>query len=178
MYVLHEPMCLSFLCLFFQSERFPADFYLSQAQTSPQKSAPSSFSALSSLQPQQKQRPVAKQLLSAQSEGDLLLAALRQYLSGRLSLHAGGLNPEELEAASPRLAPFYSSGFESPGLKTDTLKSRLLKMGRTPGASVKDPLSTIDGLCCSYYYFMHDVATLEPLYGRKDCGGKHCFENH
>lgn len=130
-------MCL---CPFFQSDRFQsADLYRSKSQTSAQKSPPSVFSPLSSLQ---KQRPLDR-------EGDLLLAALRQYLSGHLPLHGGGLNPEELEAASsPRLAPFYSNGFESSGPKKETLKSRLLKMGRTQGASVKEPLTSVDGLCC------------------------------
>ncbi|XP_023281957.1 receptor-type tyrosine-protein phosphatase N2-like [Seriola lalandi dorsalis] len=134
-----------------KSDRFqsgiPADFYRSKAQTSAQKSPPSSFSPLSSLQPQQKQRPLANQLLAAQSEGDILLGALRQYLSRHLSLHSGGMSPEEPEeheAASPRLTPFYSNGIENSGLKKEASKSRLLKMGRTQGASVKDPLSSVD----------------------------------
>ncbi|XP_071346335.1 receptor-type tyrosine-protein phosphatase N2-like isoform X2 [Trachinotus anak] len=131
-----------------KSDRFqsgiPADFYRSKAQMSAQKSSPSSFSSLSSLQPQQKQRPLANQLLATQTESDLLLGALRQYLSGHLSLHSGGVSPEEHKAASSRLTPFYSNIIENSGLKKETSKSRLLKMGRTQGASVKDPLTSVD----------------------------------
>ncbi|XP_040911140.1 receptor-type tyrosine-protein phosphatase N2-like [Toxotes jaculatrix] len=131
-----------------KSDRFqsgiPAEFYRSKAQTSAQKSSPSSFSPLSSLQPLQKQRPLGKQLLASQSEVDLLLDALRQYLSGRLSLHGGAVSPEEHEAPSSRLRPFYGDGIENPALKKESSKPRLLKMGRTQGASVKDPLTSVD----------------------------------
>ncbi|XP_027144788.1 receptor-type tyrosine-protein phosphatase N2 [Larimichthys crocea] len=131
-----------------KSDRFqpgvPADFYRSKAQTSAQRSSPSGFSSLSSFLPAQKQRPPADQLLTTQAERDLLLGALRQYLSGHLSLYRGGMNPDEQEAPSSRLRPFYSNGIENPGLKKETSKSRLLKMGRTQGASVKDPLTSVD----------------------------------
>lgn len=56
------------------------------------------------------------------------------------------MNPDEQEAPSSRLRPFYSNGIENPGLKKETSKSRLLKMGRTQGASVKDPLTSVDGM--------------------------------
>ncbi|XP_070774384.1 receptor-type tyrosine-protein phosphatase N2-like [Enoplosus armatus] len=132
-----------------KSDRFqpggPADFYRSKAQTSTQRSSPSSgFASLSSFLPLQKQRPPADQLLATQAEGDLLLGALRQYLSGRLSVHRGGVSPQEQEAPSSRLRPFYSNGIETSGLKKELPKSRLLKMGRTQGASVKDPLTSVD----------------------------------
>ncbi|XP_054451925.1 receptor-type tyrosine-protein phosphatase N2-like [Anoplopoma fimbria] len=130
-----------------KSDRFqsgiPADFYRSKAQISSQKSSPSGFSSLPSFLPLQEQRPPDEQLLATQAQGDLLLGALRQYLSGHLSLHGGRVSPEEQEAPSTRLRPFYS-GAENPGLKKDTSKSRLLKLGRTQGASVKDPLTTVD----------------------------------
>lgn len=120
---------------FFQSDRFqsgiPADFFRSKAQT------PSHFSPLSSLSPVQKQRPPANQLLATQAEGELLLAALRQYLSV-------GLSPDQQEDPLSRLRPFYSSGIENSGLKKETGP---LKMGRTQGGSVKDPLSSVDGMC-------------------------------
>lgn len=120
---------------FFQSDRFqsgiPADFYRSKAQT------PSDFSPLSSLSPVQKQRPPADQLLATQAEGELLLAALRQYLSV-------GVSPDQREDPLSRLRPFYSNGIENSGLKKET---RPLNMGRTQGGSVKDPLSSVDGLC-------------------------------
>ncbi|XP_029971640.1 receptor-type tyrosine-protein phosphatase N2-like [Salarias fasciatus] len=126
-----------------KSERFqsgiPADFYRSKAQTAPQKSSPSGFSSLSSFQPVQKQRPPDIQLLASQADGDLLLAALRQYLSGRLSLHGGGVAPSEQEAPSLRLRPLYGNGIENPGPK-----SRLLKTGRPQAAPAKEPLSSVD----------------------------------
>uniref|UniRef100_A0A8P4KMF0 Receptor-type tyrosine-protein phosphatase N2 n=1 Tax=Dicentrarchus labrax TaxID=13489 RepID=A0A8P4KMF0_DICLA len=132
-----------------KSDRFqsgiPADFYRSKAQTSAQRSSPSSFSSLSSFLPVQKQqRPPADRLLATQAEGDLLLSTLRQYLSGHLSLHRGGVGPEEQEAPASRLRPFYSNGIENSGLKKETSKPRLLKMGRTQGAAVKDPLTSVD----------------------------------
>ncbi|XP_042283745.1 receptor-type tyrosine-protein phosphatase N2-like isoform X3 [Thunnus maccoyii] len=122
----------------------PADFYRSKAQTVAQKASPSSFSSLSSFQPLQKQRPPADQLLGMQAEGDLLLGALRQYLSGRLSLNGGDVSPEEQQAPSSRLRPFYSNGIENAGLKKETSKPRLPKTGRTQGASVKEPLTYVD----------------------------------
>uniref|UniRef100_UPI0037E96F76 receptor-type tyrosine-protein phosphatase N2-like n=1 Tax=Semicossyphus pulcher TaxID=241346 RepID=UPI0037E96F76 len=128
-----------------KSDRFqsgvPADFYRSQAQPSSQRSSSSSFSPVSSFLPLQKQRPPPDQLLATQAEGDLLLGALRQYLSGHLSPHSGGVSPDEQEAPSSRLRPFYSNGIENSGLKTDP---RLLKVGRTQGALVKDPLTSVD----------------------------------
>lgn len=144
-----------FFFLFFQSDRFqsgiPADFYRSKAQTASQKASPSSFSSFSSFQALQKQRPPADQLLGMQAEGDLLLGALRQYLSGHLPLHGGGVSPEEQQQqqqpSSSRLRPFYNNAIGNSGLKIETSKSRLPKMGRTQGASVKDPLTYVDGTC-------------------------------
>ncbi|CAN9502808.1 unnamed protein product [Ophioblennius macclurei] len=133
-----------------KSERFqsgiPADFYRSKVQTAPQKSSPSGFSPLSSSSSSssfQQQRPPDSQLLASQAEGDLLLAALRRYLSGRLSPHGGGV---EQEAPPPRLRPLYGGGggggIESP--RKDGLKSRLLKTGRPQAAPAKEPLTTVD----------------------------------
>lgn len=116
----------------------PADLYRSKPQISAQKSPPSSFSSLSSFQPVQKQRPPANQLLATQAEGDLLLGALRQYLSGHASLHSGGASPSE------RLRTFYSNRIENSGLKKETSKSRLVNMGRPQGALPKDPLTSVD----------------------------------
>lgn len=132
-----------------KAERFqlgvPADFPRSKAQTSAQTSAqrspPSSFSSLSSFSPVLKQRPAATdQLLATQADGDLLLAALRQYLSGHLSLHRG----EEQGGPSPRLRPFYGNGIENSGLKKETTKARPLMVERLQGASAKDPLTSVD----------------------------------
>nr|XP_046263990.1 receptor-type tyrosine-protein phosphatase N2-like isoform X2 [Scatophagus argus] len=109
----------------------PADFYRSKAQT------PSSFSPLSSFLPAQKQRRPADQLFASQAEGDLLLDALRQYLSL-------GVSPEDQEDRLSRLRPPYSNGIENSGLKKESSQSRPVKMGRTQGVSVKDPLTSVD----------------------------------
>ncbi|XP_029929442.1 receptor-type tyrosine-protein phosphatase N2-like [Myripristis murdjan] len=123
----------------------PADYYRSKAQGGVQKSSTSSFSPLSSLQPLQKERvPAATQLLGAQAEGELLMAALRQYLSGQLSLQGEAGNPEDQEAPSSRLRPFYSNAIENSGLKKETSKPRLLRLGGSKVSSVKDPLTSVD----------------------------------
>ncbi|KAK2822837.1 hypothetical protein Q5P01_022902 [Channa striata] len=131
-----------------KSERFqpgmPPDVYRSKTPALAQKSSASSFSPLSSLQPLQKQRPPVSQLLAAQADGDLLLGALRQYLSRYLSLHGGGLSPEQQEAPVSRLRPYYSNGKENSGLKKEISEPIVVKMGRTQGAAVKDPLSSVD----------------------------------
>ncbi|CAB1454160.1 unnamed protein product [Pleuronectes platessa] len=132
-------------------ERFqsgiPADAHRPKAQTSAQNSSPSSFYSLPSRQPLEKQRPLVDQRLATQSEGELLLGALRRYLSGRLSLHGGGGGPEEPGAPSSRPRPSFTGGVENPGLRKETSNPRLLKTGRTQGASVKEPLSSVDGTC-------------------------------
>ncbi|PWA30112.1 hypothetical protein CCH79_00009765, partial [Gambusia affinis] len=91
--------------------------------------------------PLQKQKPLSSQLLASQADGDLLLAALRRFLSGRLSLHGARMKQE---AASPRLRPFYNSGVENPGFKKETSQSRLVKTGSSPAASAKEPLTSVD----------------------------------
>ncbi|XP_073347940.1 receptor-type tyrosine-protein phosphatase N2-like isoform X1 [Pagrus major] len=116
----------------------PADIYRSKAQTSPQRM--SSSSSLSSFLALPKQRPPSgQQLLATQAEGDLLLAALRRYLSGHL-----GVSPEEEEDPSSRLRTFYGNGIENSGLKKESSNLRPLKTGRTQAASVKDPLTSVD----------------------------------
>lgn len=141
-------VCLSSL---FQSDRLqsgvPADVHRSKAQTSAQSPSPSGLFAPSSRQPLERQRPPANQRLASQSEGDLLLGALRQYLSGHWSLHGGAVQPAEQGSPWSRLTPSHSVGIENSGLKKETSTSRLLKMGRTQGASVKDPLTSVDGTC-------------------------------
>ncbi|KAM3866109.1 receptor-type tyrosine-protein phosphatase N2-like [Diretmus argenteus] len=134
-----------------KSERFQsgsaADYYRSQVQAGAQKSSPPGFSSLSSFQPRPKERPPSSpQLLASQAEGELLVAALRQYLSGQLSLQGGAGNPEDQQAAasSSRARPFYSNRIENPGLKKENVKSRLLKMGGAQGSSVKKPLTSVD----------------------------------
>ena len=140
-----------------QSDRFQsgisADIYRSDSISSSQKSPPSSFSSFQLLQ---KQRPPPDQHLATQADGDLLLGALRQYLSGHLSLPSGVVSPSEQDAPSLRLRPFYSNGIGNSGLKKESAKSRLLKMGRTQGASAKDPLTTVDGAC---FLSMMDLIT-------------------
>ncbi|KAM4604706.1 receptor-type tyrosine-protein phosphatase N2-like [Polymixia lowei] len=124
---------------------FPADYYQSKTQGVSQKSSPPSFSSLSSFQPPRPERPPASsRLLGTGAEGDLLVAALRQYLSGQLSLQGGGVNPKDQEAPSSRLRPFYSNAIEHSGLKKEASKSKLLEMGGGQGGSVRAPLSTVD----------------------------------
>ncbi|MEQ2302317.1 hypothetical protein AMECASPLE_005576, partial [Ameca splendens] len=91
--------------------------------------------------PLQKQGPLSNQLLASQADGDLLLAALKQYVLGHLSLHSGGIKQE---APSPWLRPFYDNGIENPGLKMETSQSRLVKTGSSPVASAKEPLTSVD----------------------------------
>lgn len=121
---------------FFQSDRFqaglPAGFYRSKSQTS------SIFSPLSSFTTVQKQRPEADQLLATQAQGNLLLAALKQYLSV-------GVKTEGQEDPVSRLWPFYSNRMENSEFKKETMKSRPLKTGRTEVLSVKDLLTSVDG---------------------------------
>ncbi|KAG7524450.1 receptor-type tyrosine-protein phosphatase N2-like [Solea senegalensis] len=112
----------------------PADFPHLKAQTLAQKSSPSSFSSLSSRQ------SLASHLLATQFDGNLLLSALRQYLSG----HLPPLHGEEQGVPPSRPRPPHSNGIENSGLKKDTLKTRPLKMGRTQGASAKDLLTSVD----------------------------------
>ncbi|MEQ2189083.1 hypothetical protein GOODEAATRI_021585, partial [Goodea atripinnis] len=103
----------------------------------------SSFSSCLSFQPLQKQGPLSNQLLASQADGDLLLAALKQYVLGHLSLHSGGIKQE---APSPWLRPFYDNGIQNPGLKKETSQSRLVKTGSSPVASAKEPLTSVDGV--------------------------------
>ncbi|MEQ2206097.1 hypothetical protein XENOCAPTIV_022910, partial [Xenoophorus captivus] len=82
-------------------------------------------------------------LLASQADGDLLLAALKQYVLGHLSLHSGGIKQE---APSLWLRPFYDNGIENPGLKKETSQSRPVKTGSSPVASAKEPLTSLSSL--------------------------------
>ncbi|KAM4729115.1 receptor-type tyrosine-protein phosphatase N2-like [Anableps anableps] len=113
--------------------------YLQRLGLLPKTSSASSLSKPG--KPVQKQKLLSNQLLASQADGDLLLAALRQYLSGHLSLHSGGMKQE---APSPRLRPFYNNGIENPGLKKEASQSRLVKTGSSPVASAKEPLTSVD----------------------------------
>lgn len=105
----------------------------------------------------QKAGPPSSSLLSTQADADLLLGALRQYLSGHPFQPSGGRNPPEQEAPSLRLRPFYNNAVENPELKKETSKSRLLKTGRTQGAPAKQPLTSVDGvfLCFNSFIFFN-----------------------
>ncbi|XP_054878325.1 receptor-type tyrosine-protein phosphatase N2-like isoform X1 [Poeciliopsis prolifica] len=113
--------------------------YLQRLGLLPKASSTSSLSKPG--KPLQKQKLLSSQLLASQADGDLLLEALRRFLSGRLSLHSARMKQE---AASPRLRPFYNSGVESPGFKKETSQSRLVKSGSSPVASAKEPLTSVD----------------------------------
>ncbi|XP_078143664.1 receptor-type tyrosine-protein phosphatase N2-like [Centroberyx gerrardi] len=116
--------------------------YLQRLGLLPKTPSPAGLNPAS--KPLQKERPAAAQRLGSQAEAELLLSALRRFLSGQLALQGGGGNPERQEAPSSRLRPFYSNGIENSGLKKETSKSRLLRMGGSQGSSVKDPLSSVD----------------------------------
>ncbi|KAM8849683.1 solute carrier organic anion transporter family member 5A1b isoform 2-T2 [Spinachia spinachia] len=124
-----------------KSERFqsgaPADPFRPRTPTSPQESPPSGFSSLPSFLPRQEQTPRGQQAV-----GDLLLGALRRYLAGRASLRAGGAIPEQ-QGPATRPRPSHG-GAQAPGLDVDTSRSRLQKSGRTQGAPVGGPLTSVD----------------------------------
>ncbi|KAL3055666.1 hypothetical protein OYC64_018360 [Pagothenia borchgrevinki] len=108
-----------------KSDRFQSGVAADYYRSKPQKSSSFSSSSSSSFSPVQKQqRPPP--------EGDSLRGALRQYLS----LQSG--------RGDPKLRPFYSNGIENTGLETEGPKSRLMKLGKTQGASVKEPLTPVD----------------------------------
>lgn len=90
----------------------------------------------------QRLRPAANELLTTKADGDLLLGALRRYLSRHGVLHGGRVSPEEHDGPSSHLRPYYSTGIENSGLKKETSKTWLPKMGRT-----QDPLTSVDGMC-------------------------------
>ncbi|XP_038149497.1 receptor-type tyrosine-protein phosphatase N2-like [Cyprinodon tularosa] len=113
--------------------------YLQRLGLLPKTSSSSSLSKPS--KPVQKQVPLSNQLLASQADGDLLLAALRHYLSGHLSLHSGGMKQE---APSPWLRPLYNNGIENPSLKKETFPFRPVKTGSSPVASAKEPLTSVD----------------------------------
>ncbi|XP_067109030.1 receptor-type tyrosine-protein phosphatase N2-like [Osmerus mordax] len=128
-----------------KSDRFhsniPSDYYRSKSQN--QQSLSSNFHPLSSFQPPYQERPPAAK--PAGQAGTLLMAALRQYLSGRMPSQTGGLSSTAQAGASSRLRPYYSNGLESSrpkeSSKVDTL---LLKAGGSRAPPAKDPLSPID----------------------------------
>ncbi|KAM4556086.1 receptor-type tyrosine-protein phosphatase N2-like [Fundulus diaphanus] len=113
--------------------------YLQRLGLLPETSAASGLSKPA--KPVQKQGPLSNQLLSSQADRDLLLAALRQYLSRHRSRLSGGMKQE---APAPRLRHFYDNGIGNPALKKETLQSRPLKTASSPGASAKEPLTSVD----------------------------------
>ncbi|XP_056149252.1 receptor-type tyrosine-protein phosphatase N2-like [Lampris incognitus] len=116
--------------------------YLQRLGLLPKTPSPASVKTPS--KPSRQGRPLATNLLSTEAKGDLLMAALRQYLSGQLSLQGEVGNPRNQEAPSPHLRPFFSNGVESSGLKKETSNDQLLKTGGGQGSTVKDPLTSVD----------------------------------
>lgn len=106
------------------------------------------FSPLSFFQPPYQDRHSA-------GDGDLLVAALRHYLSGQGPTQTEGA-PKVPTLPSPLLHPSYSNSIDSVGPKensqsqTPNLDRRLLL--QTAGASQpsgpKEPFSPVDGMCC------------------------------
>ncbi|KAM3605357.1 uncharacterized protein V6R79_024416 [Siganus canaliculatus] len=85
----------------------------------------------------QKQRPPSDQLLTKQAKGDLLLAALRQFLSA-------GVSPVDHDDPLSRLRPSYNNGVKSSAIRKEYSKSGSIKMGRTQGLSLSNPLTSVD----------------------------------
>lgn len=115
--------------LLFQTGRF--DPPRSRSQT------PSSFSALPSFPPLQKQSPVSHQLHAMQADGELLLAALRRYLSMA--------KPPEQQEPPSHLRPPFNSRMETSGPRKESSKSRAVLAATAQVGSIKDPLTSVDG---------------------------------
>ncbi|XP_056913826.1 receptor-type tyrosine-protein phosphatase N2-like isoform X2 [Takifugu flavidus] len=94
---------------------------------------PSSFSALPSFPPLQKQSPVSHQLHAMQADGQLLLAALRRYLS----------MGEQQEPPS-HLRPLFNNRMETSGPREESSKSRPVLTAKAQVGSIKDPLTSVD----------------------------------
>ncbi|XP_024120843.1 receptor-type tyrosine-protein phosphatase N2 isoform X1 [Oryzias melastigma] len=116
--------------------------YLQHLGLLPKTSSASSLSIPSKLL--EKQNPASSQLLSLQAESDRLLGALGRYLSGHRFLHREPAAPSEQQAPPPRLRPFHSTGKENPLTGKETSNFRLQKLGRTPGTSARDLLTSVD----------------------------------
>ncbi|CDQ99352.1 unnamed protein product [Oncorhynchus mykiss] len=132
------------MCLFIilQSDRYPSgvssDYYWPKSQ------GEANFSPLTSFQPPYQDR-------SSAGDGDLLVAALRHYLSGQVPSQTG-VSTKGPVLPSFRLRPSYSNSIDSTGPK-ETSQSQTPNLDRllllqTAGASQlsapKDPLSTVD----------------------------------
>lgn len=113
----------------FQTDRF--DFRRPKTQT------PSSFSTLPSFPPRQKS-PVSDRLRAMQADGELLLAALRRYLSVA--------KPAEQQEPPSHLRPLYNNRMETSGPKKESSKSRPVMTAKTQVGSIKDPLTSVDGM--------------------------------
>ncbi|XP_042163775.1 receptor-type tyrosine-protein phosphatase N2 [Oncorhynchus tshawytscha] len=125
-----------------KSDRYPSgvssDYYWPKSQ------GEANFSPLTSFQPPYQDR-------SSAGDGDLLVAALRHYLSGQVPSQTG-VSTKGPVLPSLRLRPSYSNSIDSTGPKKTSQSQtpnldRLLLL-QTAGASQlsapKDPLSTVD----------------------------------
>lgn len=72
-----------------------------------------------------------------QADGDLLLAALRRYVSMVM--------PAEQPEPPSRLRPVYSNRMETSGPKKQTPNSRPVLTAKTEAGMMRDPLTSVDG---------------------------------
>lgn len=98
---------------------------------------PPGYSALPSFPPLQKESAVSHQLHAMQAEGELLLAALRRYLSMA--------KPAEQQEPPAHLRPPFNNRMETPGPKKESSKSRPVMPAKAPVGSIRDPLTSVDG---------------------------------
>lgn len=80
---------------------------------------------------------MSDQLLALQADGQLLLAALRRYLST--------VKPAEQQKPPSHLRPWYNDGMEPSGPKKETFKSRPVMTAKTQAGSIQGPLTSVDG---------------------------------
>lgn len=97
----------------------------------PRTQTPSSFSALPSFPPLQKQSPASRQLQAMRADGELLLAALRRYLS--------------MAEPPSHLRPVFNNRMETSGPKKESSKSRPGLTATAQLGSIKEPLTSVDG---------------------------------
>lgn len=72
-----------------------------------------------------------------QADGELLLAALRRYLSMA--------KPPEQQEPPSHLRPLFNNRMETSGPKKESSKSRPVMTAKAQVGSIKDPLTSVDG---------------------------------
>lgn len=99
------------------------------------------------------QRPASEQLLARRADGELLLAALRRYLTM--------VTPAEQQEPLSHLRPFYGNGMEPSGPKKETSNSRPVLTAKTQVGTMKDLLTSVDGGFCELLTSLGPVVTVQ-----------------